>query len=119
MGRYKGPHIVAVSVTIDDRLIAEIVRRICRVSAPDRIVLFGSAATGTMTSDSDIDLLVVEKDPGDRLAEYVRIRSALRGLDHPFDIIVMSAEWYGQTKDVIAGIAYPADHHGRVIYDAA
>ena len=39
-------------------LIQEIVRRILTVTKPDRIILFGSAATGNMTRDSDIDLLV-------------------------------------------------------------
>jgi predicted nucleotidyltransferase len=48
---------------IDDTLTSEIVRRILAVANPDRIILFGSAATGQMTRDSDIDLLVVEPNP--------------------------------------------------------
>jgi hypothetical protein len=46
--------------------IDEIVRRVLTVARPDRIILFGSAATGGMTPDSDVDLLVVERDPGRR-----------------------------------------------------
>jgi predicted nucleotidyltransferase len=45
---------------IDDALKAEIVRRILSVARPDRIILFGSAATGQMNRDSDIDLLILE-----------------------------------------------------------
>lgn len=104
---------------IDETLIEEIVRRVLAVASPDRIVLFGSAATGGMTRDSDIDLLVVEPDPGDRRKEYVRIRQALRGLDYPFDIIVISTEWFEDSKGVIGGIAYPANKYGKVIYEAA
>ncbi len=48
---------------IDDKVIQEIVHRILTVAKPDKIILFGSAATGQMTSDSDIDLLIVEPDP--------------------------------------------------------
>jgi predicted nucleotidyltransferase len=44
---------------IDDSLVREIVRRLLGVARPDRIILFGSAANGPMTRDSDIDLLIV------------------------------------------------------------
>lgn len=45
---------------IDERLIDEIVRRVVSVSKPDRIILFGFAAPGQMTRDSEIDLLTAE-----------------------------------------------------------
>ena len=45
---------------VDETLLNEIVRRVLSVARPDRIILFGSAATGQMTKGSDIDLLVVE-----------------------------------------------------------
>ena len=44
---------------IDETLIQEIIRRILTVAEPDKIILFGSAAEGKMTRDSDIDLLVL------------------------------------------------------------
>ncbi|MBF0477642.1 MAG: nucleotidyltransferase domain-containing protein, partial [Deltaproteobacteria bacterium] len=59
---------------IDESLTNEIVRRILTVARPDKIILFGSAASSLMTSDSDIDLLVVEHHIADRREEYVRIR---------------------------------------------
>ena len=102
-----------------EELIEEIVRRICSVAQPDRIILFGSAATGQMTKDSDIDLLVLERDPGHTRKESVRLRATLRGLGFPIDVIVMRTTWFEQTKAVIGGLAYPANKHGRSIYDAA
>jgi predicted nucleotidyltransferase len=48
---------------LDEALLEEIVRRIRTVANPDKIILYGSAATGEMTKDSDIDLLIVEPDP--------------------------------------------------------
>ncbi len=62
---------------IDDTLARQIVRRVLTVATPDRIILFGSGATGGMTRDSDIDLLVVEPAPASRHEESVRIRSAI------------------------------------------
>jgi predicted nucleotidyltransferase len=111
--------IAQTSISIDNALIEEIVRRVLSVSHPDRIILFGSAATGKMTRDSDIDLLVVEAEPIDRGEEYVRIRQALGGMGYPFDIILISTQWFEASKTVIGGIAYPAHKHGRVIYEAA
>ncbi len=104
---------------IDESSVQEIVRRILSVTRPDRIIIFGSAATGGMTRDSDIDILVVERDPGNRRKKSVRIRRALRGLGYPFDVIVISTDWFEDSKNVIGGIAYPANKYGKVIYEAA
>ena len=106
-------------MAVDQALAREIVRRVVAVAEPARIILFGSAATGEMTGDSDIDLLVLVGDLPDPLAESVRIRRALRGLGYAFDVIVMDRESFEESKDVIGGIAYPAHRQGRVLYEAA
>ena len=108
-----------VSTEIDEALIGDIVQRVLSVSTPDRIILFGSAAAGHMTRDSDIDLLIVEPQPRDRRRESVLIGDALRGMGFPFDVLVISTEWFEASKNVIGGIAYPANKYGRVIYAAA
>lgn len=99
--------------------VQEIVRRIVSVCRPQRVILFGSAATGTMTRDSDIDLLVLEEDVQDGREEALRIREALSDLPSAFDVIVMRTERFEETRNVIGGIAWPAAHHGKVIYEAA
>jgi len=104
---------------ISPTLLNEIVARIVDVAKPQRIILFGSAATGQMTKDSDIDLLVLESAPGDTRQESVRIHQAMRGLGYPFDIIVMAVERFEESKEVIGGIAYPANKYGEVIYEEA
>ena len=103
---------------IDDTLKEEIVARVLSVARPARIILFGSAAAGSMTRDSDIDLHVVEVAPGNSRAESLRIRRALRGLGYPFDVIVMSLDRFDETKTVVGGIAYPAHKYGKVIHAA-
>jgi hypothetical protein len=55
----------------------------------------------------------------DTRLESVRLRSALRGLGRPVDMVVMSTRRFEETKQVIGGIAYPANKYGRVIYEAA
>jgi predicted nucleotidyltransferase len=107
------------SVAIDDALIEEIVRRVLSVAHPDRIILFGSAATGKMTRDSDIDLLIIDAQENDRRRESVQIGNALRGLGFPFDVLVIAEDWFEASKNVVGGIAYPANKYGRVIYETA
>jgi len=104
---------------VDQELISEIVRRILEVAQPERIILFGSAATEQMSGDSDIDLLILEEKPNGGREEKALVRQALRGLGYPFDIIIMEAERFEESKSVIGGIAYPAHKYGKVIYEAA
>jgi predicted nucleotidyltransferase len=104
---------------VDETLLKEVVRRVLTVARPDRIILFGSAATGQMTKDSDIDLLVVEPEPANPRDRSVRIRRALGDVPYPVDVIVMSSERFEETKNIIGGIAYPAQKYGRVLYEAA
>lgn len=108
-----------VAPSPDGPLMAEILRRILGVAHPDRVIVFGSAAAGAMTKDSDIDLLVLESGPVDTRNEGQRIRAALVGLGVPFDVIVMSTERFEETKAVIGGIAYPAHKYGKTVYEAA
>jgi predicted nucleotidyltransferase len=88
------------------------------VIQPDRIILFGSAARGEMTRDSDIDLLVVAPKPENTINEWVSVRRTLRGLGFPFDLFIMATGWFEKSKSVVGGLAYPANKHGRVIYEA-
>jgi predicted nucleotidyltransferase len=106
-------------MAVDETLLDEIVRRVLAVARPDRIILFGSAATGVMTKDSDIDLLVIEPAPANTRERSVEIRDAVGDIGYPVDIIVMRTERFERTKRTIGGIAYPANKYGRVIYAAA
>ena len=104
---------------LDDSTLATIVTRLTEAAAPARIILFGSAATGTSTTDSDIDLLVVEDEVDDVRAESVRLRTALGDLGCPVDVLVICTERFETTRDLIGGIAYPATRYGIVLYEAA
>jgi predicted nucleotidyltransferase len=79
-------------MSLGQALVEEVVRRLLNVSKPDRIILFGSAATGQMTRDSDIDLLVIAPSPANTLEERARLRQSLRGLGFAFDVFIMAAD---------------------------
>lgn len=104
---------------VDQSVLDEVVRRVLAVARPDRIILFGSAAAGRMTRDSDIDLLIVEREPKNTHEESVSITDAIGDVPFPVDVKVISSERFEATKHVIGGIAYPAHKYGRVIYEGA
>ena len=106
-------------MNVDETLLNEVVRRVLTVASPDRIIMFGSAATGQMTKDSDIDLLVVEAALANTHERRVAIRGAVGDIGYPVDVIVMRTERFDRTKRFIGGIAYPANKYRRVIYEAA
>lgn len=82
---------------------------------PARIILFGSHARGNARAGSDVDFLVVERDVESSFDESVRLRSKLRGLGVPFDVVVVSesdAEDWGEVKNTMLNAAL---REGRVV----
>ena len=80
--------------------------------------MFGSAATGHLTRDSDIDLLIVEPAPKNRHEESLKIRDAIGSVELPIDVLIIVTERFEATKNVIGGMAYPAHKYGKVLYEA-
>jgi uncharacterized protein len=105
-------------MAVEEAVLSEIVRRVLSVARPERIILFGSAVTGRMTKDSDIDLLIVEPAPKNRHEESVAISDAIGDVDYPVDVRIIASERFEATKHVIGGIAYPAHKYGRVLYES-
>ena len=103
-------------MTVNESIMKEIVRRVLSICRPNKLILFGSAAAGTMSKDSDIDLMLVEDDVTDSRKESIRVRRALRGLGMPIDVIVMNTLNFSDSKDIVGSIAYPADKYGKVLY---
>jgi predicted nucleotidyltransferase len=104
---------------LEETLLQEIVHRILSVTSPEKIILFGSAATERMTAESDIDVLVIKASVEDNRQERREIRAALDGLGKAFDIFVMDVQRFEESKSIIGGLAYPANMQGRILYEAA
>ena len=106
-----------MSETVIQDTIAEMVRRIVRQFAPEKIILFGSHARGTGGPDSDADLLVVMPVPGSKRKLAEKIDLALAGVGMPKDVIVVTPEEVERYREVIGTIIYPAIHEGQVLYE--
>lgn len=97
--------------------IRDVVARIVRVAQPQKIILFGSAARGDVSPDSDLDILVV-KDGVKRRALAGLIYRSLIGVGRAIDIVVASSddiERYGNSPSLVL---HSALQEGRVIYAA-
>lgn len=99
-----------------DKQITKITSRIVRKFRPEKIILFGSYATGDATRDSDIDLLVVMSVKGSKRRKAVEIGVALHSIKIPKDIIVTTPEEFEWRKDVCGTIEKPAFLHGKILY---
>ncbi len=88
------------------QLYKEITHRIVAAANPIKVILFGSRARGTAHPNSDLDLLVIERDPVSARQEAIRLRRLLRDLETPVDIIVVGqafAERYGDIPGSVLG----------------
>lgn len=97
-------------------LLKEITQRIRAVSNPEQIILFGSAARGEASSDSDLDLLVVKADVDSTRAEAARIYQALADLPVPVDVVVVRQAYVQRYGDLVGTVVRPALREGKVLY---
>lgn len=97
-------------------LYQEITRRIVAAADPVKVILFGSQARGTAHAGSDLDLLVIERDPVSARQEAIRLRRLLRDLDIPIDIIVVAQSFAERYGDIPGSVLYPALREGTVLY---
>ena len=93
-----------------DRLIAHL--------NPQKVILFGSRATGKTHEDSDWDLLVVvDHDlPTERL-HWRAVHEARRGIRGAIDLIPCRQSTFRDNLDVVGSLPWIAATDGVVVYD--
>ena len=107
-----------VSTIPNKKLLQEVTRRIVATVKPQRVLLFGSAARGRVSKDSDFDVLVIMRDPVHRRQTAEKIYRNLHGTGIAVDIVVATEkdlEKYGQRAGTILKSAL---QEGRVLYEA-
>lgn len=98
--------------------IREAVRRVVETAHPLKIIVFGSQARGAGKTDSDLDLLVVEREVADRYSEMVRLHRALKGLIMGVDILVIGERDFAEWSETPGSVYRAARQEGRVLYEA-
>jgi predicted nucleotidyltransferase len=103
---------------VDQKTLDEIIRRIVEVAEPKKIILFGSAATGQIGPDSDLDLLVIMPDGVHRRRTAQAIYSSLKGFGLSKDIVVATEDDVRNYGDNPSLVLCPALREGRELYRA-
>jgi predicted nucleotidyltransferase len=96
-----------------------------RVSDPNKIILFGSYATGNETEDSDIDLMVIldnndiSRTYEERQNKKLYIRKLVREINYKkaLDILVYSKEELKKIKEYGNYFVDEIERTGKVIYE--
>jgi uncharacterized protein len=109
---------VSLSAQLRPEVLNEVVDRIVQAVRPQRIVLFGSAATGRMGPNSDLDLLVIMPDGIHRRRTAQAIYSSLKGLGLAKDIVVATEDDVSNYGDNPSLVLCPALREGRELYRA-
>jgi uncharacterized protein len=100
-------------VNIDD--IRGLGRRIGREFHPQRVILFGSHASGTAGADSDVDLLVIGPFEGTGFRKSLEILNRL-DVRLPIDLIVYRPEDAQRRYREGDPLVREAIDHGKVLY---
>lgn len=106
---------------VTEELLKAITTTIVQTVDPERVILFGSQARGEGGNGSDLDLLIVEREPfgagRSRWAETIRIRRALHRFAVPKDILVYSTDEMAQWKDSVNHIIARCLCEGKILYE--
>ena len=96
--------------------ILERVRIIVRNFQPDKVILFGSYATGNVNPDSDVDLLVIKDTDESTWDLAVDISTALKH-SFPMDIIVRTPKEIAKRLECGDFFVKNIMEHGKVLYE--
>jgi len=85
----------------------------------ERMILFGSRASGDAKAGSDVDLLIVMPEGTGRREAAVEIRRSLQRLPVAKDIVVTTPDHTARRGPVIGTVLHPALREGEVLYQRA
>lgn len=102
--------------TLKENLVEKVKQEMLRLFKPVEIILFGSAAEGTMTARSDLDfVVVVEAVEQIRTVNklYAQISSIVKW---PLDILVVDKSSFTK-KSQVGGVFFIARRQGVSVYN--
>jgi len=103
---------------ISDETTNELITRIKQVVATVKVIVFGSAARGSMAPDSDIDILVVVPDGTHRRRTCQQIHRHLIGFNVPVDVVVATVSDLENNKENPGLIYRSILKEGKTVYAA-
>lgn len=106
---------------VNDETLEEMVGKIVQEVRPERVYLFGSRARGVATEESDVDLLVVERESfgptRSRRGEMTRLWRLLAGFRVSKDILVYSVDEVEKWRTARNHVIAHALREGKLLYE--
>ncbi len=102
---------------INTEKINEITSKIANNFNPDKIILFGSYASGNQNDDSDLDLLIIQDSDLPKHKRGLDIRMSLRGSMIPMDILIYTNSEFESEKNIKYSFLNSAIKNSKVLYE--
>lgn len=102
---------------INDELINEIRDKIVSSISPEKIILFGSQASGEAKKESDIDLVIIWDTLESQPRRNLIVRRLFPGRKFSLDVFVFTPKEEKEFSDIRGTILYTALKNGKIIYE--
>lgn len=102
---------------IEKAKINEIVSKIALHFDPDKIILFGSYASGNATTDSDLDLLIIQETELPRHKRSFDIQKSLKGSMIPMDILVYTIKEFEEERNQKNSFLHSLIQNSEILYE--
>ena len=99
-----------------EKEIQSITEQIIKKYRPDRIILFGSAASGNPNSESDADFLIIKKETPYLGADRIRELSRLISRDIAVDFIVYRPDEFEKRIKMGDPFLEAITKEGKILY---
>ena len=102
---------------VSKKTIKKMVDIIVEKYQPEKVILFGSYATGIPNADSDVDILIIKDTDLPRYKRGKYIRKYLTDFRFPKDIIIYTPSEIERWKDCQLAFITSAVNNGEILYD--
>lgn len=106
---------------LKEETLKKIVKEIIEETDAEKIILFGSYAKSLQTDNSDIDILIIEKEPfgknRSRRREINKVRKKLSEYRISKDILIYDLDEFNDWKNSINHIIGRSLKEGKVLYE--
>ena len=101
---------------ISQEKINEVINRIVKNINPEKIILFGSYASGNPSEESDLDILIVKEMRMPRYKRGREVKKHLRGMKIPIDVIVYTKKEIKEWEGTKTAFINQAIKQGKLLY---
>ena len=106
---------------INEKVLKEMVEAIVHEVSPEKIIMFGSRARGSGAAHSDVDILIVEKDPftqtRSRWKEISQLWDIVANFRIPVDILLYSQDEIEKWRNIKQHVISTALSEGVLLYE--